>query len=109
MTPLTQETLEALLKNRVVNQAPCNVIYFTASWCGPCNALPLDKIVNIDKNINWYLCDVDDNQYSPGYCGVKSVPSFLGIVHGKPTALLQTSAPNDIYKWLYALTSLPKH
>jgi thioredoxin-like negative regulator of GroEL len=104
MTPLSQELLEALLKNNVKDQAPINVVYFTAKWCGPCNGLPLHELIPSNKAIRWFLCDVDDNNYSSGFCGVKSIPAFLGIVNGKATPLLATSNPDTILRWLHALT-----
>lgn len=105
MTPLSQEMLEKLLANKMPQQADYYVIYFTAKWCGPCNALPLDKMVQLDKKINWLLCDVDDNTYTPGYCQVRTLPSFLAIVRAKPLPLLSTSNSIDIYKWMHTLTA----
>jgi thioredoxin-like negative regulator of GroEL len=108
MPPLTQDILEKLLQNSLPDQAPYIAIYFTAKWCGPCNALPLDKIIMLNKNIMWYICDVDENKYSSGYCGIKSVPSFMGVINGKPTQLLATSNSTDIFKWVQDLHQLPK-
>jgi len=58
MNPLTQETLETLLQQ--LDPSPLVIIYFTASWCGPCNRLNLDTITRIRPGIQWYLCDVDE-------------------------------------------------
>jgi len=95
--------LEKLIKYEMPQQAEFYVIYFTAKWCGPCNELPLDKIVQLDKKINWLLCDVDDNTYTPGYCGLRSIPSFLPIVRGKALPLFQSSSATEIYKWMHKI------
>lgn len=106
MTPLTQPLMEQLLQNKAPNQTPLNMIYFTASWCGPCNGLPLDEIVKINPDIHWYLCDIDTNKYSAGYCGVSSVPTFMAIIHGKVLQPLSSSTPQNIAKYIAQATRL---
>jgi thioredoxin-like negative regulator of GroEL len=96
MYPLTQDVFELLLQNKLEKQASVCVIYFTAKWCGPCNRLPLDKIVNANPKIAWYICDIDENDYTSGYCGIKSIPTFIPIVNGKPYQSLTSSDPEKI-------------
>ena len=108
MSPLNQEILEKLLQNKVPGQPSLNMIYFTASWCGPCNGLPLDEIVKLNSNIQWYLCDIDENKYSAGYCGVTSVPTFMPIIHGKAVASLSSSTPQIIAKYISQVGRLAK-
>lgn len=103
MIPLTQEYLEDLLQNKLKETPPLIMIYFTAKWCGPCNNVPLDFLVASNKEFQWFLCDVDDNQYSSGYCGVKSIPSFMGVIGGKPTQLMSSSDPNKIHAWMQSI------
>jgi thioredoxin-like negative regulator of GroEL len=105
MNPLTQEYLEALLQNKIKDAPTHIVIFFTAKWCGPCNSLPLDKLVSLSNNLTWFLCDVDENQFSSGYCGVSSIPSMLGIVRGKPTKLVQAGNAQSTAQWLLQLAS----
>lgn len=97
MNPLSQEEFELILKS----DKPLQVIYFTAKWCGPCKAIQLHTILDSFKGIKWHVCDVDDNQYTPGFCGVKSIPCFLAIVKGKPILpIYQQSDANKIIDWL---------
>ena len=111
MSPLSQEFLESLIhpKHNGVqpmesrNIPPLIVIYFTASWCGPCNKLNLQRITGLRRDIQWMLCDVDQNDYSLGYCGGRSIPAWLAIVNGKPQQLLQMSDDAAICKWLASL------
>ena len=108
MTRLDQPMMEKLIQYTVPDQAQFCVIYFTAKWCGPCNNMLLDKIVMSNNNLNWYLCDIDENDYTAGYCGVRTVPSFMGIVCGKPTRVLSNSNQTEIIRWLQSLTDVPK-
>ena len=66
------------------------VIYFTASWCGACRALDLAAIEAAVPGANWLKCDIDQNDYTPGYCGVRSIPTFI-IVHNKKVVDTLTS------------------
>jgi thioredoxin-like negative regulator of GroEL len=97
MTPLlSQEVFEALLKEPSDKLA---IIYFTAKWCGPCKRIDLGKILD-RAPAKWYLCDVDDNTYTPGYCQVKSIPSFLAIVRGRPMPLFVQSDADKVIAWV---------
>lgn len=66
------------------------VIYFTAGWCGACRALDLAAIEAAVPGANWLKCDIDQNDYTPGYCGVRSIPTFI-IVHNKKVVDTLTS------------------
>lgn len=73
-----------------VNLPAFTVIYFTAKWCGACRALDLDAIEKAVPGANWLKCDIDQNDYTPGYCGVRSIPTFI-IVHNKKVVDTLTS------------------
>ena len=102
MSPLSQEVLEQLLKEP--NAPFLSVLYFTANWCGPCKKVNLQRVTQFRNDITWYLCDVDANPYSLGYCGGKQIPSWLALVNGKPFGPLIVSA-DDLYtcRWLSTL------
>ena len=82
---LTQLQFEDLLARKtsdvVANTAV--VVYFTASWCGACKRLDLDKIQAHNTTVVWYKCDIDVNKYTLGYCGLSKIPSFAFIKDGK--------------------------
>jgi len=102
MSPLSQEVLEQLLKEP--NAPFLVVIYFTANWCGPCKRVGLQRVTQFRKDIQWYLCDVDANPYSLGYCGGKQIPSWLALVNGKPAGPLLVSADDAATcRWLSML------
>jgi thioredoxin-like negative regulator of GroEL len=79
---------------------PMTVIYFTASWCGACKRLDIPSIEASFPMINWLKCDVDANDYSPGYCGVRSIPAFVAIVNKRMVSSLQSSSNERVVSWL---------
>ena len=86
---LTQEQFELLLRPHRATQEGINGKYdpivgiaFGADWCGPCRRTDKDAIADATPGIKWYYCDVDENNYTPGYCGVRSIPCFVLIVDG---------------------------
>ena len=88
MIPLqTQEQFEALLKPIGLDGKPAAaavVVYFTASWCGACKNIDFDSLLSsIPNTIVWYKCDIDQNKYTLGYCGLQKIPSFVVIKNSK--------------------------
>ena len=80
MIPLqTQEQFEGLMKSQTESSV---IVYFTAPWCGACTRLDLDRLESV-PNIIWYKCNVDENKYTLGYCGLQKIPSFVFIKNGK--------------------------
>ena len=52
------------------------ILYFTASWCGPCKTLgPI--IESLSSQINYQKIDVDSNQDMSIKYGVRNVPSLI--------------------------------
>jgi thioredoxin-like negative regulator of GroEL len=82
---------------------PLVVVYFTAKWCGACKRLDIPTLCQIRRDAMWYKCDVDDNTYTPGYCGVRTIPSFQAIVNGKPVPLFSSSDNAAVANWLSKL------
>lgn len=83
MIPLVnQPQFESLLKAEN-NNPPAVVVYFTASWCSACTKLNHDEIQADHPNIVWYKCDIDQNKYTLGYCGLQKIPSFVIIKNSK--------------------------
>jgi len=76
------------------------MIRFGASWCAPCQRLDTKALLDLSPQIIWYYCDLDENDYTPGYCGVKTIPSFLAIVNGAPQPLFQSSDTNKVIEWM---------
>ena len=102
MMPLpSQEFFESLIKKNPPNpHEPIVIISFSADWCGPCKRLDKQFLVNLSDKIKWYKCDLDENDYTPGYCGVKSIPAFLAIVNGNPQPLFVSSDTMKVAQWI---------
>jgi thioredoxin-like negative regulator of GroEL len=75
-------------------------IYFTASWCSACRRLDLAAIEAATPGVNWLKCDVDMNNYTPGYCGVRSIPAFLVVNKKKVSNVFQSSDTNKVIEWV---------
>jgi len=79
---------------------PINIVYFTARWCGACKRLDLAKLVGAFPLIAWYKCDMDDNEYTAGFCGIRSIPSFMVIKDKKIVGPFANSDTEKVLSWL---------
>lgn len=99
-----QEFFEALLLKRQderISKVPENiVIWFSASWCGPCKRVNGEQLMTAFPKVQFYKCDVDENDYTPGYCNVRSIPAFLAIHNGKPAGAYQNPDTEAIANWI---------
>ena len=102
MIPLpSQEFFESLIKkNPPKPHEPIVIIKFGAQWCGPCKRLDMNFLTNLSDQIKWYECDIDDNDYTAGYCGVRSIPAFLAIVNGNAQPLYVQSDTMKVAQWM---------
>ena len=81
---------------------PYVCVQFSAAWCGPCKRI--DKAALVEKygnTVTWYICDVDENDYTLGYCGMRKIPSFAFIVGGQFAGRLEgCSSTADVGRWM---------
>tara|TARA_R110001583_G_scaffold22337_1_gene83798 strand:+ start:63 stop:311 length:249 start_codon:yes stop_codon:yes gene_type:complete len=56
------------------------ILYFTASWCGPCKALA-PRMQNLSSQINYSKIDVDQNSDLSAKYGIRNVPCLV-LVNG---------------------------
>ncbi len=103
MTPLrTQEEFEILL-GKVATEKPVplvSIVYFTATWCKACKRLDLEQIKGVLPAATWFKCDIDVNDYTAGYCGIRSIPTFLIIRDKKVLSQLGDSRTEKVVEWL---------
>ncbi len=78
------------------------IVYFGAKWCGPCKRLDIDSIQTAANNqgIPLWKCDVDENDYTPGYCQVRSIPTFICFTPGTLVGNLQSSDTSAVIEWI---------
>lgn len=78
------------------------IVYFTASWCGPCKRIgpSVAELVARNPQIRWLKCDVDRNNYTGGFCNVKSIPTFMAIHNTKILGQVQVSDADKLAEWV---------
>jgi thioredoxin-like negative regulator of GroEL len=76
------------------------VIYFTASWCSACRRLDMGAVEAATAGANWLKCDVDQNNYTAGYCGIRSIPSFIIVSDKKVVGTLQSTDNQKVVDWV---------
>jgi thiol-disulfide isomerase/thioredoxin len=99
----TQEQFEALYNDKA-NTTPF-IVYFTASWCGPCKALDTATIAAAakDRSIPIYKCDYVTNEYTVGYCGISSFPTFMFYLPRKPLDQIKSNVTHEVITWINSL------
>ncbi len=101
---MTQEEYEQLIGLQPVPEGTVlpnfTVIYFTATWCGPCRKLDVNALESAHPDVNWLKCDVDQNNYTPGYCNVRSVPTFLVVKDKKVGNMFQSNNTEAVIEWV---------
>lgn len=111
MIPLQDHSdMEALLRPRrptedgfLATYAPYVAISFGATWCGPCQHMDKASVVKATPQIQWYSVDVDENQVSLGYCGLRKIPSFCIIKDGLFIDKLEgASDAGHVLQWLHS-------
>jgi thioredoxin-like negative regulator of GroEL len=93
-----QEEFERLI-GKIESSEPIpdkTVIYFTASWCGPCQKIDKEILSRSLHDINFLICDIDKNDYTAGYCGIRKIPTFLIIYKTKIVQSFNSTHTNDI-------------
>ena len=87
-------------------------IYFTAKWCSACKRLNLDEILESQASnpmVYFYKCDMDENDYTGPYCGVRSMPTFVAIYKGKVLDKLSNSNTEAVKSWIRDVTVMANY
>ena len=67
-------------------EKPTYLIYFTATWCGPCQAQkPIINEIKDAGKYTVYIVDIDNDPKSAAAWGVSTVPTVATVVKGKVT------------------------
>ena len=103
----TQEQFEELLgklppSDPAIPLPRFTAIYFTAKWCGACKALNLPSLEDRFPQINWLKCDIDQNEYTAGYCGIRSIPTFLLVADKIVIGPLTSNNTEKVADWIGA-------
>jgi thioredoxin-like negative regulator of GroEL len=78
------------------------IVYFTASWCKACKKLDLEAIAAaaVAMDIELYTCDETVNDYTAGYCGVRSFPTFVLFEPQSTKSTMQSSQTEKVVQWI---------
>jgi thioredoxin-like negative regulator of GroEL len=78
------------------------IVYFTASWCKACKKLDLEAIAAAaaEKDIEIFKCDESTNEYTPGYCGIRSFPTFVLFEPQTTKSTIQSSQTEKVLEWI---------
>jgi thiol-disulfide isomerase/thioredoxin len=78
------------------------IVYFTAAWCKPCQALDCERLTRVamEKGIPIFRCDYTRNEYTPGFCGVNSFPTFMCFSQKKVVSTYKSNRTDDVAKWI---------
>lgn len=70
--------MKVITDNELKEVYPC-VLYFTASWCGPCKKIsPLfEELAEKNKNVHFFKIDVNENEKLATIYNVSSMPTFI--------------------------------
>ena len=112
MEPLeTQEQFEATIWRPEKPTNTLYFVYFTANWCSACKRLNLEDIVRTNAHnplVKYYKCDVDENDYTGPFCGVKSLPTFVAFHAGTVVDKLANSNTDVVISWLADVQNMLK-
>ena len=68
----------------ILHDSKCFVMYFTASWCGPCKLVyPHVEYLSNTKNIEFLKIDIDECEEITQLYNIRSVPTFLFFKQNK--------------------------
>jgi thiol-disulfide isomerase/thioredoxin len=80
------------------NSAQLNVLYFTATWCGPCKAIAphVESLAQQYPNVNFYKIDVDVFEELSMSAGVNCMPTFLVYKNNSLYGTLEGADPDSL-------------
>jgi thioredoxin 1 len=103
-----KQLTSAVLIDELLSQHQYSLLYFTASWCGPCKSMsPIVEGVSslMNDRFNTIKVDVDDMGSIAADYGVRSVPTLMLV---KNNVIIDQrvggSPPQQIMQWLERLT-----
>lgn len=78
------------------------LVYFSASWCGPCKRLDIEAIEAAAKAQGVPLWKVEQtvNDYTAGFCDVRSLPTFMLFTPKILVSRISSSVTENIVEWI---------
>jgi thioredoxin-like negative regulator of GroEL len=84
------------------------IVHYSAKWCGPCKRLDSEAVDTAAKanGLTVWKCDIDANEYTPGYCDVRAIPTFHFCVPRKIVSELQSADTLQVCTWISKLSDV---
>jgi thiol-disulfide isomerase/thioredoxin len=87
------------------------LVWFSAKWCGPCQRLqkPALEAAAAEAGIPFYYCEITQNDYTPGFCGIRAVPTFCIYEKRKALGKLTNSDTDTVCRWIKDTAAKGEH
>lgn len=103
-----KQLTSAVLIDDLLSQHQYSLLYFTASWCGPCKSMsPIVEGVSglMNNRFNTIKIDVDDMQTVAADYSVRSVPTLMLVKNNEIIDQRVGGSPlQQVMQWLERLT-----
>jgi thioredoxin 1 len=94
--------------DELLSQYKFSLLYFSASWCGPCKSMsPIVEGVSgmMNGNFNTIKVDIDQLPTFAADYGIRSVPTLMLVKHGEIIdQRVGGLPPQQLMQWLEQLT-----
>jgi len=81
------------------------IVKLGASWCGPCKKLDYDTLCQVaqQRGLTLWKCDETLNNYTSGYCGVRSFPTFVFFTPKTVSSIYKSNITEEVAEWINTL------
>lgn len=87
--------------NNMLKKNPQMIIYFSASWCGPCKQVEpfvTNLTLNLNHKVGFIKLDLDQHEELADHLNVKKVPTIFSFIDGKESEKVEGAKPELIQK-----------
>lgn len=86
----------------VISSKPLVLVNFTASWCGPCQAVApaIEQMARANPAVTFIKVDIDENNETPSRYNVSAVPTFILFKNGNVVGEVRGANPQGVQSLL---------